>query len=183
MKAEAILQDLNPAQKEAVTWSPEKPLLVLAGAGSGKTRILTRRIAYLISQRIPSFNLLGVTFTNKAAEEMRRRVGSLVHQEVWVSTFHSTCLKILREEARTIGLAPHFLIYDEHDQLVLLKECLKEMNLTDRQVHPKAAREMISRAKDFLLSLPTDKVHPLPHRELRIQQAPIAGCRSMSVAI
>ncbi len=149
---EQILSDLNPPQKEAVSWPIEKPLLVLAGAGSGKTRILTRRIAHLILQGVPSFCLLGVTFTNKAAEEMRRRVKSLVRHEVWVNTFHSTCLRILRQEAPAIELRPDFLIYDEQDQLVLIKECLKEMNLHEREVHPKGAREQIQRAKDFLLS-------------------------------
>lgn len=152
MKAEQIFSDLNPAQKEAVVWPADKPLLVLAGAGSGKTRILTRRIAHLILQGAPSFSLLGVTFTNKAAEEMRRRVKSLVRHEVWVSTFHSTCLRILRQEAPALDLRPDFLIYDEQDQLVLIKECLKEMNLHEREVHPKGARELIQRAKDFLLS-------------------------------
>jgi len=154
-----ILDHLNPAQKEAVTWPAEKPLLVLAGAGSGKTRILTRRIAHLISQGVPAFNLLGVTFTNKAAEEMRKRVRKLVpaspaggRQEVWVSTFHSACLRILREEAPALGLPRDFLIYDELDQWVLLKECLKEMNIPERQVHPKGARELIQRAKDYLLT-------------------------------
>lgn len=150
--SEVILRDLNPSQKAAVTWPIDKPLLVLAGAGSGKTRILTRRIAYLLSQGIPSFAVLGVTFTNKAAEEMRRRVRALVRQNVWVSTFHSTCLKILREEAPALELKRDFLIYDEQDQLVLIKECLKEMNVHERQAHPKGARELIQRAKDFLLS-------------------------------
>jgi len=147
-----ILQDLNPAQHEAVVWPAEKPLLVLAGAGSGKTRILTRRVAHLIFQGIPALHILGVTFTNKAAEEMRRRVRRLVRQEVWVGTFHSSCLRILREEASRIGLPRDFLIYDEQDQLILLKECLKEMNIPERQVHPKGARELVQRAKDFLLS-------------------------------
>lgn len=147
-----ILKDLNPAQEEAVTWPAAKPLLVLAGAGSGKTRILTRRIAHLIQQGIPSFSLLGVTFTNKAAEEMQKRVRQLVHQDVWISTFHSSCVKILRQDAPAIDLRRDFVIYDEQDQLVLIKECLKELNLTDKQVHPKGAREQIQRAKDFLLS-------------------------------
>ncbi len=152
MTTDAILRDLNPAQKEAVTWPGNKPLLVLAGAGSGKTRILTRRVAHLIAEGAPSFSLLGVTFTNKAAEEMRKRVKSLVRQEVWISTFHSTCLRILREEAASLGFPRNFVIYDEHDQLVLLKECLKEMNIVEREVHPKGARETIQRAKDFLMS-------------------------------
>lgn len=148
----AILRDLNTSQKEAVTWPIDKPLLVLAGAGSGKTRILTCRVAHLISQGVPSFSLLGVTFTNKAAEEMRSRVRKLVRQDVWVSTFHSTCLRILREEIHALGFPRDFSIYDEQDQLVLLKECLKELSISDRQVHPKGVRELIQRAKDYLLS-------------------------------
>lgn len=148
----SILADLNPAQREAVVWPAEKPLLVLAGAGSGKTRILTRRIAHLMLQGIPAFSLLGVTFTHKAADEMRRRVKSLVRQEVWVSTFHATCLRILREEASHLNLRRDFVIYDDQDQLVVIRECLKEMQITDKQVHPKGARELIQRAKDFLLS-------------------------------
>ena len=150
--SDPILNDLNPSQQEAVIWSPDRPLLVLAGAGSGKTRILTRRIAYLISQGAPAFSLLGVTFTNKAAEEMRKRVKKLVRQEVWVSTFHSSCLRILREEIQAIGFPKNFVIYDEYDQLVIIKECLKEMNIPERQVHAKGARELIQRAKDYLLT-------------------------------
>ena len=145
----AILENLNPAQKEAVTWEP-KPLLILAGAGSGKTRILTQRIAYLISQGVLPFNILGVTFTNKAAGEMKARVQKLVKQEVWLSTFHSTCLRILRVDGPAIGLDRNFTIYDEYDQLVLIKECLKELNMNEKQIHPKGVRERIQRAKDFL---------------------------------
>ena len=119
--SKAILDHLNPEQEKAVT-HPDGPLLVLAGAGSGKTRILTRRIAHLISRGIPAFNILGVTFTNKAAEQMRYRVGQLVQHEVWISTFHSTCLKVLRIDGLNIGLKTNFSIYDDHDQLVLLHQ-------------------------------------------------------------
>ncbi len=146
-----ILDSLNPAQKEAVTWH-QAPLLILAGAGSGKTRILTHRIAYLISEGVPAFHILGVTFTNKAAGEMKGRVQKLVQQEVWVSTFHSTCLRILRLDGPSIGLDRQFTIYDEHDQLVIIKECLKELEINEKQVHPKGVRERIQRAKDYLIS-------------------------------
>jgi len=149
MNETSILQGLNDAQRQAVT-AEFKPLLVIAGAGSGKTRILTRRIAYLISQNVPSFHLLGITFTNKAAGEMRKRVDALVKQFVWVSTFHSTCMQILRHDGEVIGLKRHFSIYDETDQLVLIKECMKELSINDRQVNPKAIREIIQRAKDQL---------------------------------
>ena len=121
-----FLTNLNPAQKEAVTW-PNKPLLVLAGAGSGKTRILTYRIAYLISKGVPAFNILGVTFTNKAASEMRARIEKLISGQVWVNTFHSTSLRILRQDGPSIGLEKNFVIYDEYDQLQLVKECIKEL--------------------------------------------------------
>lgn len=143
--------NLNPEQQKAVT-APEGPLLVLAGAGSGKTRILTCRMAHLISSGIPAFNILGVTFTNKAAEEMKSRVAQLVRQQVWISTFHSTCMKILRIDGEGIGLPKNFSIYDDHDQLVLIKECLSELNKNERQINPKGVREEIQRAKDFLLT-------------------------------
>ena len=146
----SILADLNPAQSEAVTWPLAKPLLILAGAGSGKTRILTRRIAHLLSQGIPSFNILGVTFTNKAAGEMKSRVQQLVKQEVWVSTFHSTCLRILRMDGSAIGIDRNFTIYDEQDQLILIRESLKELNMDEKHIHPKGVRERIQRAKDLL---------------------------------
>ncbi|MBI4372723.1 MAG: UvrD-helicase domain-containing protein [Candidatus Omnitrophica bacterium] len=148
---QTILAHLNPEQEKAVS-APDGALLVLAGAGSGKTRILTRRIAALIARGIPAFNILGVTFTNKAAEEMRFRVSQLVEQEVWISTFHSTCLRILRLDGAALGLRRTFSIYDDHDQLVLIKECLIELRQNERQINPKGIREEIQRAKDFLLT-------------------------------
>jgi DNA helicase-2/ATP-dependent DNA helicase PcrA len=147
-----LLAKLNPAQKQAVTWAPTTPLLILAGAGSGKTRILTHRIAYLIDCGVASFNILGVTFTNKAAAEMKSRVQKLVNQDVWVSTFHATCLRILRMDGAGLGIDRNFTIYDEQDQLVLIKECMKELNINDKQVHPKGVRERIQRAKDILIT-------------------------------
>lgn len=146
-----LLAGLNDAQKEAVVWPPS-PLLILAGAGSGKTRILTHRIAWLISRGVPSFQILGVTFTNKAAQEMRIRVERLVNQSVWISTFHSLCLKILRMDGGVIGVERSFTIYDEYDQLVLIKECMKELEINEKQVNPKGVRERIQRAKDYLMT-------------------------------
>ncbi len=157
MSDSPILADLNPAQKEAVTW-PATPLLILAGAGSGKTRILTRRIAWLLNQGVPGFQVLGVTFTNKAAQEMKLRVSKLVRQEVWVSTFHATCLRILRMDGQAMGLDRNFTIYDDQDQLIIIKECLRELKIDEKQVHPKAVRERISRAKDVLMT-------PIEYRE------------------
>ncbi len=149
--AQDILTGLNPEQKEAVTWPPIRPLLILAGAGSGKTRILTHRIVYLIEHGVPAFNVLGVTFTNKAAQEMRNRIERLVAQRVWVSTFHSTCLRILRQDGPAIELDRNFIIYDEYDQLQVIKECVAELKLDEKKVNPKAVREEIQRSKDFLI--------------------------------
>ena len=149
--AEHLLNNLNPSQKDAVTWPPVRPLLILAGAGSGKTRILTHRIAYLIEHGVPAFNILGVTFTNKAAHEMRNRIERLVAQRVWVSTFHSTCLRILRQDGPAIELDRNFIIYDEYDQLQVIKECVAELKLDEKKVNPKAVREEIQRSKDFLV--------------------------------
>jgi DNA helicase II / ATP-dependent DNA helicase PcrA len=147
-----LLADLNPAQKEAVSWPPVRPLLILAGAGSGKTRILTHRIAYLIEHGVPAFHILGVTFTNKAAAEMRNRIEKLVSQRVWVSTFHSTCLRILRQDGPAMELDRNFIIYDEYDQLQVIKECVAELKLNEKDVNPKAVREEIQRSKDYLVT-------------------------------
>jgi len=146
---ERIFEGLNESQKEAVSYEGG-PLLILAGAGSGKTRVLTHRIAYLLSRGIPAFNILGVTFTNKAAGEMRERVEKLTRREVWISTFHSICLRILRQDAESAGLRRDFSIYDDNDQLVVIKDCMAELGLAEKQINPKAIRETISRAKDYL---------------------------------
>ncbi|MCZ6479054.1 MAG: ATP-dependent helicase [Candidatus Methylomirabilales bacterium] len=151
----AILADLNPPQREAVLHT-EGPLLILAGAGSGKTRVITHRIAYLIGElNIRPWNVLAVTFTNKAAEEMRERVANLLGAEglnVWVGTFHATCVKILRKSAQHLGLRSSFVIYDEGDQLALLRTCLRELDLSERVIHPRVVQSRISRAKNDLLT-------------------------------
>lgn len=143
--------DLNNEQMKAVTYG-DGPLLVLAGAGSGKTRVLTHRFAYLLNKKnVSPENLLAVTFTNKAASEMRSRVESLTGvpaSNLWVSTFHSFCLRILRRFAAHIGYRNDFVIFDEFDQITLLKNCLKALNISDEQVSPAAALNRISRAKD-----------------------------------
>ncbi|MBU1864138.1 MAG: UvrD-helicase domain-containing protein [Candidatus Omnitrophica bacterium] len=146
-----ILDGLNSSQSKVVTYG-EGPLLVLAGAGSGKTRVLTHRIAYLIAQGIPSFNFLAVTFTNKAAQEMKDRIKRLVRSDVWVSTFHASCLRILRSECEKAGLQKYFSVYDENDQLALIRECLNELKLDHKQFVPKMIRERINRAKDELIT-------------------------------
>lgn len=147
------LQDLNPVQREAVE-SGEGPLLILAGAGSGKTRVLTYRIAHLVAKGINPWNILAITFTNKAAREMRDRVQVLVGNEgegLWVATFHSTCVRILRREISKLpGYSRSFVIYDASDQLTLVKECLKVLDLDEKKFAPRAILGAISEAKNKL---------------------------------
>ncbi len=149
-----ILENLNSAQKEAVQHT-EGPLLVLAGAGSGKTRVLTHRIAYLLERGVSPWNILAITFTNKAAREMRARVESLLpaqkSHDLWVSTFHSACLRILRREIHALGYDQNFVIYDDADQQTVLKECLKELNIDDKRFSPRSISAAISGAKNNLL--------------------------------
>jgi DNA helicase-2/ATP-dependent DNA helicase PcrA len=147
-----ILDELNSSQIEAVT-HPEGPVLVLAGAGSGKTRIITRRIAYLIKERGESpSNILAVTFTNKAANEMKERVHRLIvsdARELWIGTFHSICLKILKKEIDKIeGFRRDFIIYDEVDQIKLIRECMNQLGLSDRIFDPKSVRSQVDCAKN-----------------------------------
>ncbi|HBQ21395.1 MAG: hypothetical protein A2Z91_04180 [Deltaproteobacteria bacterium GWA2_38_16] len=146
------LTELNERQREAVE-NLEGPLLVVAGAGSGKTRVLTYRIANLIDQKKARPNeILAVTFTNKAAREMKERVQkilSLPSDQLWVSTFHSSCVKILRREIEVLGTyTPAFTIYDEQDQLSAIKKTLKELNWDEKVIHPRAAQSRISHAKN-----------------------------------
>jgi DNA helicase-2/ATP-dependent DNA helicase PcrA len=145
---EHLLDDLNSAQREAVT-AGDGPLLVLAGAGSGKTRVIAYRIAWLLGQGgVSPRHVLAVTFTNKAAGEMARRVEALLRpvglDSPLIATFHSVCVRILRQHGRPIGLPGHFTIYDEDDRLALVKECLKEGELADRSFTPSAAVHRIS---------------------------------------
>ncbi len=156
LPAELILRDLNPPQREAVTHT-EGPLLVLAGAGSGKTRVIAHRIAYLLGVRgIDPRNVLAVTFTNKAAEEMRRRVEDLLLpagiRPPLISTFHSACVRILRQHVQHLGVSPHFVIYDEDDRLNLVKECLREEEVDERALPPAAVVHRVSHAKNQMLS-------------------------------
>ncbi|MTV48181.1 DNA helicase PcrA [Heliobacillus mobilis] len=149
-----FLGSLNPVQREAVLHQ-EGPLLILAGAGSGKTRVLTHRIAHMIEQsRISPFHILAITFTNKAAGEMKERLGHLIGpraKDVWMSTFHSACMRILRREGEKIGYDRNFVIYDSDDQQRLIKECLKELNLDDKRFKPQAISAGISSAKNILM--------------------------------
>jgi DNA helicase-2/ATP-dependent DNA helicase PcrA len=146
-----FLETLNPEQREAAVHI-SGPLLILAGAGSGKTRVITSRIAYLIGDgHAGPENVLAVTFTNKAAEEMRGRVEALLGSDcgrMWVSTFHSLCARFLRREAPAIGLSRDFVIYDSSDQLSVVKQALKELQIDDGLVQPRAALSRISHAKN-----------------------------------
>ena len=151
---ETYLEDLNPAQREAVL-TTEGPLLVIAGAGSGKTRVLTRRIAHLLAAvgaKPPE--ILAITFTNKAAAEMRERVEQLVGppaRACWVMTFHAACGRILRREAQRLGYKSNFTIYDTADQLRLVKQCLEELERDPKRFTPRGILSQISNAKNQLI--------------------------------
>jgi DNA helicase-2/ATP-dependent DNA helicase PcrA len=151
---ERLLVDLNGPQREAVTFG-EGPLLILAGAGSGKTRALTHRIAWLLATGLAHPNqILAITFTNKAADEMRERVSSLVggvSRRMWVMTFHAACARLLRMEAERLGYTPRFTIYDEADSLRMLKRCLDELEVDTKRYPPRAVRARISDAKNQLI--------------------------------
>jgi DNA helicase-2/ATP-dependent DNA helicase PcrA len=150
-----ILAGLNPAQREAVQ-TINGPLLILAGPGSGKTRVITHRIAYLVKVvGVSPYHIMAVTFTNKAAREMAERLGKLLFSRVGdltIGTFHAICARILRRDGKSIGVQPGFVIYDEDDQVSLLKRCLQELELDPKQYPPKSIQNAISAAKSQLLS-------------------------------
>ena len=151
----SIYDTLNPMQKEAVLHT-EGPLLILAGAGSGKTRVLTHRIAYLIDEKeVNPWNILAITFTNKAAGEMRERVDALVGfgaESIWVSTFYSTCVRILRRYIENLGYTTSFSIYDSDDQKTLMKQVFKTLDIDTKQYKERSVLSIISSAKDKLIS-------------------------------
>ena len=151
----SIYDTLNPAQKEAVFYT-EGPLLVLAGAGSGKTRVLTHRVVYLIEEKgINPWNIMAITFTNKAAGEMRERVDKLVSfgaESVWVSTFHSSCVRILRRHIEALGYSSDFTIYDSDDQKTLMKQVLKKLDVDTKLYKERSMLGQISSAKDQLIT-------------------------------
>jgi len=143
--ADDLLAALNPCQRQAVVHG-EGPVLILAGAGSGKTRTLTHRIAYLIREHgVAPWQILAVTFTNKAAGEMRERLERLLGsvEGLWVSTFHSACVRILRREMERAGFTPQFTIYDDSDQERLLKAVLHELDISEQTLKPRAAAAAI----------------------------------------
>ena len=148
------LSKLNPEQREAVC-TTEGPLLIIAGAGSGKTRVLTHRIAYLLAEKgAAPWQVLALTFTNKAAGEMRERIHTLTggsSDEMWVLTFHACCARILRMEIERLGYERTFAIYDDADQQTLLRRIIKELNLSDKVYTPRMLSSAISDAKNHSL--------------------------------
>ena len=151
-----IIEKLNPAQREAVE-NTEGAVLILAGAGSGKTRVLTTRIGYLMEDKgVKAENILAITFTNKAANEMRERVEETLEEtdtkEMWITTFHSCCVRILRKSINKIGYNRSFVIYDSPDQITLIKDCMRELDISDKAFDPKYVLSCISNAKDKLYS-------------------------------
>lgn len=147
-----FLKNLNLSQQEAVR-HPEGPALVIAGAGSGKTTVLTYRISYLLRSGVDPRNILAVTFTNKAAGEMKERVQKMVglDKDLWIGTFHSICLRILRKDIDMLGYRGDFMIYDDDDQRSLIELCLKELSIEDKEFKPQAVQARISRAKSRLV--------------------------------
>ncbi len=147
-----LLDDLTPAQREAVTHF-EGPLLILAGAGSGKTRVITRRVAWLLRQGVRPGNILAITFTNKAAGEMRQRVEALVPgSRLWISTFHSFGARLLRQYADRLGLDRNFTIYDQSDRARIVKMALEDAGIDNYRFTPETISGAISKAKNQLLS-------------------------------
>ena len=154
MSAEEILAELNPIQQAAVTFNPNRPLLILAGAGSGKTRVLTYRTAYLIGKEgISSERILLLTFTNKAAGEMLKRVKALLRQDFvgQGGTFHSFCAKVLRKYADEAGVDRNFVIFDEADQLDVVKRAMAAVGVDAKAVKPNSILAAISGAKNSLI--------------------------------
>src|SRR3990167_10743923 len=157
--------ELNEAQERAVL-TTEGPLLIAAGAGSGKTRVLAHRIAHLIEKGVRPESILAITFTNKAAEEMKRRIFSLIHNSgagPWVGTFHAFSVMVLREAGKALGLPKSFSILDEEDALALMKESLKELELDPKQFEPRRMRSLISRRKNEMTGLEKFKAQALEY--------------------
>ena len=150
---EETINTLNDTHREAVLHT-EGPLLVLAGAGSGKTRVLTVRVAHLLFLGVAPWRVMAITFTNRAANEMKSRLGRMVPDragDLWVSTFHAACLRILRRDAERVGFARDFAVFDSADQQTLIRDCLNELRVPPGRFTPQAVHAVISRAKNELL--------------------------------
>ncbi len=178
------LSDLNPAQREAAECT-HGPLLVLAGAGSGKTRVLTYRIAHMIADEgVRPWQILAITFTNKAAAEMRERLGALLPggtRGMWVCTFHAMCVRILRDDADKLGFRPNFTIYDDDDSKRLVKQIMSDLGIEPKQFPINGIRSRISSAKNALV-LPDEFEGRPTRRPCRLPRASTASCRFVSSA-
>ena len=154
MQKKEILKELNEEQYKAVI-NTEGPCLIIAGAGSGKTKVLTHKIAYLIEEKqVKPWNILAITFTNKAANEMKERIEKLVKDnavDIWMGTFHSICVRILRKFIDRIGFDSSFIIFDTGDQRALIKSCIKDLNIDDKLFSDKSVLSEISNAKNEML--------------------------------
>src|SRR5918996_4771794 len=171
---ETILEGLNPPQREAVMHAGP-PLLIVAGAGSGKTRVLTRRIAYLLAERnVHPGSILAITFTNKAAGEMKERVAHLVGRRaniMWVSTFHSACVRILRKEAKRFGFSSSFSIYDQADSQRLMTLVCRELDLDPRRYQPRQFSHQVSNFKNELIDYETALARAENHHQKMVAEA------------
>ena len=153
MNKEELIEGLNDKQKEAVL-QIDGPCLVIAGAGSGKTKVLTHKIAYDIANGVKPWNILAITFTNKAANEMKERVEKLIGEaanDLWMGTFHSICVRILRKFIDRIDFGTDFVIFDSSDQKTLVKECLKTLKIDDKTFSDRSVLAEISNAKNEML--------------------------------
>ena len=153
MNKEKIIEGLNDKQQEAVL-ATEGPCLVIAGAGSGKTKVLTHKIAYEIANGVKPWNILAITFTNKAANEMKERIEKLIGdaaKDLWMGTFHSICVKILRRYIDRIGYKTDFVIFDTSDQKTLIKECIKALKVDDKLFTDRGVPTEISNGKNEML--------------------------------
>jgi len=173
-----FLEELNPVQRAAAT-ATEGPVMIIAGAGSGKTRVLTYRIAHLMEKGVDSFNILALTFTNKAAREMKDRIAKIVGpaeaKNLWMGTFHSVFAKILRIEAQKIGYPNNFTIYDTDDSKGVIKEILKQFNLDDKVYKPSLVLNRISDAKNKLISAQQYQSNPITQQEDQSSRKPMLG--------
>jgi DNA helicase II / ATP-dependent DNA helicase PcrA len=172
------LDELNPAQRAAAE-NTEGPVMIIAGAGSGKTRVLTYRIAYLMEKEVDAFNILALTFTNKAAREMKERIAKIVGakeaKNLWMGTFHSVFAKILRFEAEKIGYPNNFTIYDTDDSKNVIKDILKQMNLDEKVYKPSLVLNRISDAKNKLISAQQYANNPITQQEDSSSNKPLLG--------
>ena len=171
-----ILNGLNTKQYEAVVQT-EGPVLVIAGAGSGKTKVLTHKIAYIIQEKkaLP-WQILAITFTNKAANEMKERIAGLIGEDakdLWMGTFHSICVKILRKHIDRIGFDSSFIIFDTSDQKSMVKKCLKELQIDDKQFSEKAVQAEISNSKNEMLE--PDQYLVQAHGDFRKENTSLPG--------